>query len=155
MSTTLTDSSAKKVVDYLLSIGRINADEVQEILMGDPPDDLKVVTDLFHTYFCTLKHAGGECSYYEELPLDVCWQKKAHKEWIDRTLSLMRFFHISSVSVFAQGVKKVINIWEGIEASPHSSFLFYLIRLLLTQREMREPQPLPDEGGVETSVGSE
>lgn len=78
--------------------------------------DLRKLAEMIHLLMCKRKHTEGECSWYYEQQLDVCWEETFHKKWLGVA---------EGISIDIGDVKKAINIIQRI-TNTCSSLMFIL-----------------------------
>lgn len=149
----ISEKTALQVLRRLIHEDRISEDEIYSKIVVDPPDDVKIAVDLFHSYFCYNNHSSGECTYYQEEPLEDCWQRDAHIDWTSSALSTMRFYEVDAECLI-NGIRTVTNIIVNITSRKDERLLMYLLRSYMHNEDIgkERPQLPPNAGGNETLV---
>ncbi len=101
---------ANEILKSLLEQGIISQEDIDEYILKSPDQASERDTDWLHFILCHDNHDSGECEYYNEEGLDVCWTKPSHVRWISRLLSIIKTFKVNN---FQREIVSKVSIIES------------------------------------------
>uniref|UniRef100_A0A6M3JCK5 Uncharacterized protein n=2 Tax=viral metagenome TaxID=1070528 RepID=A0A6M3JCK5_9ZZZZ len=145
----LSKDQAMAALHMMIDEGIVTEEQITQALIKNPPPDVCMTVDSFHTFMCTENHTPSEfeeyrCTYYQEEELEGTWQREMHKEWSNKAAELVLRHNLDGFNDLKEALQMFAEALKMIQRSKNK---ILVLELLNKHREREAFASVQGQGG--------